>query len=465
MIAARIVAGTVLVTTMVSLSTPAQGHPQQRRTTATTAAATTGADLVVNGTGALGTVGWSGGSEAGALSFQSISSVTGFSVATQGMQISRPGGTGSWAMALAALRSPETMFTVGKTYRMQAWVRDMKGSGAEVGMLLANGNYGHRPTEVSVSAGYRDSDWHLLSRTFVCTTAASSDTALYFDLPRSGAFTVQITRASVQQVDAPLPATVTTAPTSAITFAGSAGRTPSTQAWNFETGGNGWGNGELQTYTARSANAQLDGNGRLRIIARRETLTGADGITRGFTSARLSTRNKVAIAPGSYVETSITAPTGDGAWPAFWLLGTNIGSVGWPASGELDILEGWGTRPTVAFSAVHMGSLADPNAHVQYGWGEAGGTTDLGQPLDAKAHLYGAYFDANVVRFYIDRKPTMTIWAQDAANAGRAWPFGSPQYIVLNIAVPGETATTTATFPKVMTVGTISTWKGGVPFA
>lgn len=450
MIATKAVAGLALFASMAIAPMPAQ--------------AATGTDLVVNGSGLTGTTGWSGGSEAGALSFRQIPSLSGLGFSTGGIQISRPGGTGTWASALAALRSPETVFTVGRTYRMQAWVRDTTASGAWLGMLLANGNYAHRPTQVSEYAQFKDTNWHLITRTFACTAPASADTALYFGLPSSGAFSFQITGASVQPVTAPLPATVTSAPVKTISFAGAAGSKPSSTTWNFETGGNGWGNGELQTYTSRATNAQLDGAGRLKIITRRETLAGTDGITRNFTSARLSTQNKVAIAPGSYVEAPIVAPTGDGVWPAFWTVGTNIGTVGWPASGEIDVLEGWGARPTIAQSALHMGMQSNPTQHAQYGWGEAGGTTDLGERLDTRTHLYGVYFDARVVRFYIDRKPTMTIWAQDAAAVGRAWPFGAPQFLILNVAVPGDTDTAAATFPKVMSVGTISAWQGGIPF-
>jgi beta-glucanase (GH16 family) len=478
MIATKIATGLALFASALTVASPAEARtkrpthpatpapvttPAPAATPAPTAAPATG-DLVVNGSGSGGTIGWSGGSQAGALSVRQVSGVTGFSSGTGGIQISRSGGTGSWASALSALRSPETTFVVGQTYRMQAWVRDLNGAGSSIGMLIANGHYANRPTEVSQYTTNRDTSWHQITRTFMCTAPAAADTALYFDLPHDGAFNIQITGASVQAVDAPLPATVASTPTKTISFTGAAGSQPSSTAWNFETGGNGWGNGELQTYTSKSTNAQLDGNGRLSIIARKENVTGTDGIARNFTSARLTSQNKVTIAPGSYVETSIVAPTGDGAWPAFWLLGTNISSVGWPASGEIDVLEGFGTHPDSAFAALHMGTTASADTHAQYGWGEAGGTTDIGQPLDTKAHLYGVYFDAKVVRFYIDRKPTMTIWAQDAAAVGRAWPFGAPQFVVLNVAVPGDTQATTASFPKTMSVGPISAWAGGIPF-
>lgn len=423
-----------------------------------------GVEMVTNGSARETTDGWRAGSAAGAVVVTRVAQLTGRFAGSSGIRISRRGGAGAWAMATSALREPETSFAVGRTYRMQAWVRDTSASGASIGMLLANGNYAHRPTAVTATVGGTDGTWHLLSRTFVCTAAAHPDTSLYFALPSSGRIDVQITGASVREVAAGLPATVAGAASTTLTFGGAAGSRPDPAHWNHETGGNGWGHGELQSYTADVANAHLDGAGRLRLIARHQRHRGTDGVTRDFTSARLTTAGKVTVAPGSYVETSIVAPTGEGAWPAFWLVGANIATVGWPACGELDVLEGWGTRPSIAHSAVHMSALGDPQAHRQFGWGEAGGSTDLGRPLDAGPHRYGVYFDREVVRFYIDRRPTMTIWADDAAAAGHSWPFGAAQFIVLNVAVPSDTDPSRARYPKVMTVGTIVVWQGGVPF-
>jgi len=262
---------------------------------------------------------------------------------------------------------------------------------------------------------------------------------------------------------APLPSKVTGPPDHTITFAGTVGARPDPAVWRPEVGGNGWGNDEVQTYTADAANAHLDGSGRLVITARRESRTGADGITRNYTSARLTTEGHYNVPPGSYVEASITAPTGTGLWPAFWLAGADVAQVGWPASGELDIFEGWGAQPTVAHSAVHLAATGDPHDPRQYGWDDPGGTTDLGAPLDGRAHRYGVYFDGQVVRFYIDAKPTMTVWASDATAAGSAWPFGQPQHLLLNVAVSGGQPPTDD-FPKSMIVSEIKVWKGGIPF-
>jgi hypothetical protein len=412
-------------------------------------------ELVLNGSAGTGTKGWSAHSVAGPVT-----------VAKAGgsVQVERSGGVGDWAFALATLRSPQTGFQIGRTYRMQAWVREPAGTGAEIGMLLGNGGYGHRPTEVSRYAGARDRGWHLLSRTFVCTAPAFADTALYFELPGSGSFAFQIKGASVREVAAPLPPVVGGPATRTVGFSGPAGSRPDPVLWSYETGGNGWGNDELQTYTASASNAHLDGAGRLVITARRQALTGADGIARKFTSARLTSQNKMVIEPGSYTEASIVAPTGNGVWPAFWLAGADITEVGWPAAGELDILEGWGESPTVAHSAIHLSVRDDPKVHRQYGWAEPGGSTDLGAPLDATAHRYGVYFDQRVAQFFIDHRPTMTVWADDAIAAGSVWPFGRPQHVLLNVAIADTGQDSAADFPKSMIVSPIEVWKGGIPF-
>ncbi|MFC3381105.1 family 16 glycosylhydrolase [Couchioplanes azureus] len=434
--------------------------------TVRSAQATT-ADLVeiaANGSAATSLTGWTVRSQSGGVTINRVTGLAGAFPGTTGVRISRSGGTGTWAYALTALKSPQTAFVVGRTYTMSGWVRDLTGSGRPIGLLLGNANYQHRPTTTAEYTKFTDTGWHYVSRTFVCTAPGFADTAFYLGLPANGSFDFQLTGLSVRAAAMPAPARSAAPPSTVVAFAGAAGTAPDARTWNYEIGGHGWGNGEAQTYTSRASNVRLDGTGKLRITARRETLTGPDGVTRKFTSARITTKGKLAVAPGSYLEASITAPTGTGLWPAFWLLGTNIDKVGWPASGELDIFEGVGSRPTMAHSAAHMAAAGNPRADFPYGWGEAGGSTDLGEPLDARSHTYGVYFDAHTVRFYIDRKPTMTLWAADALATGRTWPFTGSQYVILNVAVSGEVDTSATAFPREMAVGPISIWNTGLPF-
>jgi len=424
-----------------------------------------GAEIVANPDAKADTSGWHAASAAGRITLGRAAGVPGPTAApATTVTLVRAGGEGKWAFATAALRSPEQAFRVGGVYRMQAWVRDLGATGRSVGLLLADANFQHRPTMTATYAALTDSRWRLLSQTFLATGSGAAGTRLYFGLPATGALSVQITGASVRELGAPAPARGPSVPTRVVGFDGPVGTPPNPAEWGHETGGHGWGNEEVQTYTAAPGNAQLDGQGRLNITARRETATGTDRIKRDFTSARISTRGKVAVPAGSYVEASIVAPTGKGLWPAFWLMGTSFDKVGWPACGELDVLEGWGAEPTVARTAIHLPSLVNAAIDKPYGWGDAGGSTDIGQRLDAAAHRYGVYFDGKLVRFYIDRKPTMTVWSSDALLSGRAWPFAGPQYLILNVAVASSVAPDQVQFPKTMSVGPISIWSGGVPF-
>ena len=84
--------------------------------------------------------------------------------------------------------------------------------------------------------------------------------------------------------------------------------------------------------------------------------------------------------------------------------------------------------------------------------------------MDAGRHLYGVYFDSRTVRFYVDRRPTMSLWASDALASGRTWPFGKSFFLLVNVAIAGGVDTSATTFPRTMTVGPITVWKGGVPF-
>jgi len=105
--------------------------------------------------------------------------------------------------------------------------------------------------------------------------------------------------------------------------------------WTYDVGNQGFGNGELQYHTARSENAHIE-NGNLVIEARRESYKGSSN---AFTSARLKTHGRFAFKYGT-LEARIKVPNlANGLWPAFWMLGDNFGQVGWPACGEVDILE------------------------------------------------------------------------------------------------------------------------------
>ena len=121
--------------------------------------------------------------------------------------------------------------------------------------------------------------------------------------------------------------------------------------WAIQTGGNGWGNNELEYYTARPQNVQVSG-GNLVITAAKEDYTGADGIARHYTSARLQTKGLFSQQYGRF-EARIQIPKGQGMWPAFWMLGNNIDTAGWPACGEIDIMENIGKEPAMVPWTLH----------------------------------------------------------------------------------------------------------------
>ena len=152
-----------------------------------------------------------------------------------------------------------------------------------------------------------------------------------------------------------------------------------------ETGGGGWGNNELQYYTTSTNNARHDGAGNLIIEARRESGSS-------YTSARLKTQGKFSRTYGK-IEARLAIPKGQGLWPAFWMLGTNIGSVGWPTCGEIDIMEHVNSNDTI-YGTMHW----DYNGYASYG----GNTTAA--PV-TNFHTYMLDWNSWSLNWYVDGRP------------------------------------------------------------
>lgn len=211
-------------------------------------------------------------------------------------------------------------------------------------------------------------------------------------------------------------------------FNGANGSSPNPANWVLETGGGGWGNHELQTHTNRLENAQIQ-NGDLVITARRETFTGTDGITRDYTSARLKTAGKFSQKYGKF-EARIKVPFGQGIWPAFWLLGANIGSVGWPVCGEIDIMENIGREPSVVHGSMHgPGASAGRAMTAIY-------TLPNGTKFSDEYHSFTVEWEPNIVQFYVDGHLYSTKTSADLP-AGATWVYDHPFFILLNMAVGG----------------------------
>jgi len=214
-------------------------------------------------------------------------------------------------------------------------------------------------------------------------------------------------------------------------FGGPAGNPPDPTKWNFDVGGNGWGNEELQYYTARPGNARLDGNGNLVITARAERYRGADGVERDYTSARLQTLEKVEFTYGR-LEARIQVPAGQGLAPAFWTLGDEAyeGDEGrWPQCGEIDAMEVIGSEPNVLNGTLHGPWPSAPRG--------IGDELRLPTPLTADFHTYGVEWEPESVSFLLDGSVYATVSRQDLGPED-PWPFQHPNFLLLNLAVGGE---------------------------
>lgn len=224
------------------------------------------------------------------------------------------------------------------------------------------------------------------------------------------------------------------------------GSAPRTANWSYDVGGGGWGNSELESYTSSRANSRIE-NGTLVIEARKESYTGSDGIPRNYTSARLKTQGKLSWAYGR-MEARIKLPRGQGIWPAFWMLGANISTVGWPNSGEIDIMENIGREPSIVHGTLHGPGYS--------GGGGIGGpyTMSGGNRFADDFHLFAIEWETNRVRWFVDNHLYFTVTPANLP-AGRTWVFDKPQFILLNMAVggnwPGNPDSTTI-FPQQMRI-------------
>jgi beta-glucanase (GH16 family) len=228
-------------------------------------------------------------------------------------------------------------------------------------------------------------------------------------------------------------------------FSTANGSLPDSSKWIMETGGNGWGNNELETYTNRTQNAHVQ-DGNLVITANKETYTGSDGITRQYTSARLKTAGLFEQKYGRF-EARIKITQGQGMWPAFWMLGNNIGTVGWPTCGEIDIMENIGKEPSIAHGSMHGPGYSGAN-------GLTGGYTLPSGKLADDFHIFAIEWEASVVRFYVDGNLYETRTPADLP-AGKTWVFDHPFFILLNVAVGGDwpgNPDNTTVFPQNMLV-------------
>lgn len=203
-----------------------------------------------------------------------------------------------------------------------------------------------------------------------------------------------------------------------------AGSTLNLNAWNMEigNGSNGWGNNELEYYTNSSKNIFVS-NGNLIIEARKESISSFN-----YSSARITTQNKKSFTFGR-IDIRAKLPVGKGIWPALWMLGANISSVGWPSCGEIDIMELIGTYPARTYGTMHWGASG---SH-----GSKGGQYDLGSGnFSQQFHVFSLIWSQDTMKWLVDDQLFLTTTKADVGAAN--YPFNSSQFFIFNVAVGGN---------------------------
>ena len=224
------------------------------------------------------------------------------------------------------------------------------------------------------------------------------------------------------------------------------GTSISTANWGFDLGNGGFGNNELQNYTSRPENARVQ-NGMLIIETRRENLGGS-----AYTSARLKTQGKQSFGINTWVEARINAPEGQGIWPAFWMLGNSISTVGWPSCGEIDIMEIQGQNPFRNFGTIHWADAG--GQHVSFG-----GIFNSSTSLTAGFHTFAISRTGGSIKWYVDR--VQYAEANISGGINSTSEFQGPFFILLNVAVGGNFVGSpdgTTVFPQQMQVDWVRAW-------
>lgn len=211
-------------------------------------------------------------------------------------------------------------------------------------------------------------------------------------------------------------------------FNGPDGSAPDPTKWIVESGGNGWGNNELQYYTPRRENVRQE-KGSLVIEAIKEKFTGPDGIERDYTSARLKTEGRFSQRYGRF-EARVQIPSGKGMWPAFWLLGDDFSTAKWPACGEIDIMENFRNEPATIHGSIHGPGYSSGNPLT------AAFTLPRGRFSDG-FHVFAIEWEPQVVRFFVDDKLYATKTPADLP-AGKRWVYDHGFFVLLDLAVGGN---------------------------
>jgi beta-glucanase (GH16 family) len=196
---------------------------------------------------------------------------------------------------------------------------------------------------------------------------------------------------------------------------------PDPTKWSFETGGNGWGNHELEYYT-NGANSTVTG-GNLVIEARHENFSGMN-----YTSSRMVTKGKGDWLYGRF-EIRAKLPKGKGTWPAIWMLSSEDAYGGWPSSGEMDIMEHVGFDPNPVYWTIHT------NAYNHTLNTQKGSSTSVPDATD-NFHIYRIDWTPYAIRFFLDGTQTFQFTNENSGYA--TWPFDKKFFLILNLAIGGD---------------------------
>ncbi len=234
---------------------------------------------------------------------------------------------------------------------------------------------------------------------------------------------------------------------------------PDPARWTYDTGAGHWGNRELETYCAYGSNASpcapqktnvyVGRDGYLHIVARRDAKSR-------YTSARIKTQGLASFQYGR-MEARIQIPSGQGMWPAFWMLGDSIASVGWPKCGEFDIMENIGKEPDTIHGSIHGEGFTGTSIGLSY-------ITPGHTPLADGFHTYGLIWSPGKVQYYVDNPSNIyATFTPASLPAGAVWPFdGGKFFFILNLAVGGDwpgPPNRATHFPAEMLVDYVRVWK------
>lgn len=195
--------------------------------------------------------------------------------------------------------------------------------------------------------------------------------------------------------------------------------------WNYETGtgGNGWGNDELEYYTSRPQNVFLS-RGNLIIEARKESYNGSN-----YTSARITTQGKQQFTYGR-IDIRAKLPVQPGMWPALWMLGSNISSAGWPQCGETDIMELIGKNSQQVIGSFHWKKADGSEGTFNNAYTLSAG--DFSQHF----HVFSLLWSQDSLQILVDDIPYVKASRADLTNG--TYPFDSPFFFIFNVAVGGN---------------------------